>query len=98
MSKEEDYVQVPPDSSGKKVRTIKETIGGDEVHSEVHIGMLRTLADIPADKTVTKISFWEDASGNIKYIKYYDGAELLFTLEFSDAGTASAETWSVTRT
>lgn len=31
----EDYVQVTPDSTGKKLRTLKTIVGTDEVHSEV---------------------------------------------------------------
>lgn len=30
----EDFIQLLPDGSGKKTRTIKETIGPNEVHSE----------------------------------------------------------------
>jgi hypothetical protein len=31
----EGYVQAPPDGPGKKLRTIKDTVDGVEVHSEV---------------------------------------------------------------
>jgi len=59
---------------------------------------LKGITAPPSGKDITKIGFWEDANGDIKYIKFYDGAELLFTLTFSDAGASSAETWNVTRT
>jgi len=63
----------------------------------IHDAMRSGLAKAPEGKNVTKIGFWEDANGNIKYIKFYDDAELLFTLEFSNAGAAGSETWSITR-
>ena len=63
----------------------------------IHDAMRSGLAKAPEGKNVMKIGFWEDADGNIKYIKFYDGAELLFTLEFSNAGAADLETWSITR-
>lgn len=46
---------------------------------------------------ITKLGFWEDSNGNLKYIKAYDGETLLFTLTFSNAGAASSETWNMTR-
>ncbi len=49
------------------------------------------------DHKITKIGFWEDANSNIKYIKFYDGETLLFTLTFSDAGEATEETWNIAR-
>jgi len=36
----ESYIQVPPDSTGKKVRTLELTVGSNNVHQEVH-----TIAD-----------------------------------------------------
>lgn len=47
--------------------------------------------------SIKKISVWEDIDGNVKYIKYYDSqGNLLFTLEFSNAGEALTER-SITR-
>lgn len=63
----------------------------------IHDAMRSGLAKAPEGKNVTKIGFWEDANGDIKYIKFYDGAELLFTLEFSNTGAAASETWNITR-
>ena len=63
----------------------------------IHDAMRSGLAKVPEGKNVTKIGFWEDSDGNVKYIKFYDGAELLFTLEFSNAGAAGSETWNITR-
>jgi len=56
-----------------------------------------SITKIPVGKTVTKIGFWEDANGDVKYIKFYDGAEELYVLTFSNAGAASSETWNITR-
>jgi len=53
---------------------------------------------IPEGKQCTKIGFWEDSNGDIKYVKFYDGDELLFTLTFSNAGEAASETWNISRT
>lgn len=63
----------------------------------IHDAIRSDLANAPQGKKVTKIGFWEDADGNIKYIKFYDGEELLFTLSFSNAGEAAAETWNIVR-
>lgn len=52
---------------------------------------------VPEGKQVTKIGFWEDSGGNIKYIKFYDEAEELFVLTFSGAGSAPSETWNIIR-
>jgi hypothetical protein len=68
-----------------------------QAYKAIHDAIRSGLAKAPQGKTITKIGFWEDANGNIKYIKFYDGAELLFTLEFSNAGAATVETWSITR-
>jgi len=32
----ESYIQLPPDSTGKKIRTIAKTVKGVEVHEEIH--------------------------------------------------------------
>ncbi len=50
-----------------------------------------------AKKPITKIGYWLDAEDNVKYVKYYSGTELLFTLTYSNAGVATSETWNVTR-
>jgi len=50
-----------------------------------------------AGQEVTKIGFWEDTNGNTKYIKFQNGENVLYTLAFSNAGEAAAETWSITR-
>lgn len=68
-----------------------------QAYKAIHDAILSGLTKAPEGKTITKIGFWEDGDGNVKYIKFYDGAELLFTLEFSNAGTAASETWSITR-
>ncbi len=93
----EDYVQLPPDGAGKKMRTFKTNGAFGEVHEGVQRSLLRTLTDVPLDRDVDKIGFWEDASGNIKYIKFYDGETLVFTLTVSNAGASEAETWNITR-
>jgi len=68
-----------------------------EAYKVIHDAIRSGLADAPEGKNITKIGFWEDSNGDIKYIKFYDGAELLFTLEFSNAGSAPSETWNITR-
>jgi len=68
-----------------------------QAYKAIYDAIRSGLANAPQGKNVTKIGFWEDANGNIKYIKFYDGAEVLFTLTFSNAGAAGAETWSITR-
>ena len=63
----------------------------------IHDAILSTLTSAPIGKKISKIGFWEDANGNIKYIKFYEGNDLLFTLTFSNAGEAASETWNITR-
>jgi len=68
-----------------------------EAYKAIHDAIRSGLANAPEGKSITKIGFWEDANGDIKYIKFYAGAELLFTLEFSNAEEAASETWNITR-
>ena len=68
-----------------------------QAYNAIHDAIRSGLASAPEGKKVTKIGFWEDADSNIKYIKFYDGEELLFTLTLSDAGAAGSETWNITR-
>ena len=52
----------------------------------------------PKGQKITKLGFWNDSSGNLKYVKAYEGEEELFVLTFSNAGAASEETWNMERT
>lgn len=64
---------------------------------ELIVKQIGAITDAPSNQTITKLGFWEDADGKMKYIKYYSGETLLFTLTFSDAGEAASETWNITR-
>jgi len=68
-----------------------------EAFKAIHDAIRSGLTAAPEGKNVTRVGFWEDAGGNLKYIKFYDGLTLLFTLEFSNAGAAASETWNITR-
>jgi len=68
-----------------------------EAYKAIHDAIRSSLAGAPEGKNITKIGFWEDSNGNIKYVRFYEGEELLFTLEFSNAGEATSETWNITR-
>jgi len=68
-----------------------------DAYRAIHDAILSALSAPPQGKKVTKIGFWEDADGNIRYVKFYESAELLFTLTFSNAGEAASETWNLTR-
>jgi len=85
------YANTAKDGSGTSYVPIVDLDG----HLQVDI--LSSITRVPSGKSVSKIGFWEDSDGNIKYIKFYDGTDVIFTLEFSNAGTASSETWSITR-
>ena len=61
------------------------------------MALLSSLTSAPEGKKVTKIGFWEDADGNVKYMKFYDGEEELFVLTVSNAGEATEETWNIAR-
>jgi len=54
------------------------------------------ITGLTPEQHVTKIEFGEDADGNVREIKFYDGTDLLFTLTFSNAG-AVVSTWSIAR-
>ena len=64
----EDFVQVQPDSTGKKLRTIKRTVGSNDVHEEfvqvagagVTGGKYLTPTALSANGTAT---IWTPASG-----------------------------------
>lgn len=54
----------------------------EQAYKAIHDAILSSLAAVPQGKSVTKLAFTY-TGGNIETIKYYDGAELLFTLTFS---------------
>lgn len=56
-----------------------------------------TITRPPKGTKITRWDFWEDATGNIRYMKALDGNKPLFTLEFNDAGAATTVTWSIIR-
>lgn len=72
----EDYIRLPPDSTGKRVRALKRAIGGVEVFSEVFAleglgGRVVTPSRDEMDRRlVTEISY--DAQGNIASVKVTD--------------------------
>jgi hypothetical protein len=68
----------------------------DKAFKRIHDAIRSGLVSPPDGKAVTKIEFGEDADGNIREIKFYDGTELLFTLTFSNAGPV-VSTWNITR-
>ena len=78
----EDIVQIPPDGAGKKLRAIKKTVGSNEVYEEVQHSLTRGLTQVPPDKEVDKVEYTWDVNENLETAKFYDGAELLFTLTF----------------
>lgn len=69
----------------------------DKAYKAIHDAIRSLITSAPEGKKITKIGFWEDADGNIRYIRFYDGETLLFTLAFSNAGEAASETWSISR-
>jgi len=69
-----------------------------KAYKAVHDAIRSGLTSAPEGKDVRKMGFWEDSEGNVRYIKFYDGeGVLLFTIEFSNAGEATSETWNITR-
>lgn len=68
-----------------------------EAYEAIH-SALRTIMAPRKGEKITKLGFWEDVNGDLKYIKAYDGETVIFTLEFSNAGEATEETWNITRT
>jgi len=74
----EDFVQLPVDGTGKKMRTIKKTVGANEVHEEVQKQFDGRLTY--SDVDTTKVIIGRDAEGYINLLSYYNGSTLLFTL------------------
>jgi hypothetical protein len=68
-----------------------------KAYEMLHNALISGIVAAPEGHKVTKLGFWEDGNGNLRYIKAYDGELLLFTLEFSNASEAGSETWSIIR-
>ena len=76
-------------------RSIRALTDADVVTvQDLHSG----LTDSPVGRKVTRIGFWEDVNSDTRYMKYYDGNDLLFTVTFGNAQEVLSETWSMTRT
>jgi hypothetical protein len=52
-----------------------------EAYKAIH-SALSSLACPPPGKKITGMQFTWDATGNVETVKFYDNAELLFTLTF----------------
>ncbi len=65
---------------------------------KIRSALLSEFLRAPLGHMITKLGFWEDSNGNLKYVKVYDGETLLFTIEFSNAEAAESETWNMSRT
>jgi len=92
----ESYIQLPPDSTGKRVRAIERTVDKNVVFEEVQQSLLRNITDVPPDKTVTKINFSYDADGDVTTIEFLENSTVLFTLTFNY--DAEKKITSITRT
>jgi hypothetical protein len=72
----EDYIQAPPDSTGKKLRTRKNIVNGNEVHSEVmviedgngNIIRMNTIENMSVRSNPTTKEIYYKADGSIDYI------------------------------
>lgn len=85
MAGAESHVRVPADSTGKKMRTVKELIGADEVHNE---------GVVVADPTTTSQMLAVDAAGKIgiSASALPTGAATEATLATVDADTGAIKT------
>ena len=94
--------------TSKWERMTQPLLNTDEVNVDVDLGPTEVLLSAlksrlsilnapPDGKNITKISFWEDAEGNTKYIKYYSNDDNIYSLTFSDAGASNQETYNITR-
>ena len=77
----------------KQSSTSNVTVVGDQV------GLLKDSITNPlGGQKVTRIGVWEDVNGDTRYMKYYNGNDLLFTVTFDNAQESLSETWSMMRT
>ena len=74
----EEYIQLPADSTGKKVRAIKRTVGSNDVYEEITKTFGGSL--IYTDTDLTKIVITRDAEGFITKLEYYAGVTKKLTL------------------
>lgn len=93
----DDFVRLPQDGSGKRIRAIQQTVGGLPVFEEVQHTRDRGIAEIPVDKHVTRIEVGVDSLGNVGRIRTYQGSELLYTLSVTGTGEIVSTT-DITRT
>lgn len=62
------------------------TVVGDEVGLAKDASVLSGLTDVTSGHKATKVEFTWNGDGTVNTIKYYDGADLLFTLTFAYSG------------
>jgi hypothetical protein len=72
----EDYIQLPPDGTGKRLRALRRTVSGVEVYSEVFAlegfgGRITTPSRDEMDRRFT-YDITYDAQGNIASVKVTD--------------------------
>lgn len=58
----EDYIQLPPNSTGSKVRSFKVTVGANEVHSQAH-----TPVDIAGNEIGNYSAVTDEVSSSLLY-------------------------------
>lgn len=72
----------------------------DKLREDIEQVMKRMggLLWVPKGRKLTRLDFYEDVNGNVRYIMMWDGTLKIGRWELDDAGAAPAITWSMIRT
>jgi hypothetical protein len=96
----ESYIQVAPDSTGKKMRTQNRTIDSNDVHEEVIIerGFLldQKIDDVNGDGTVVYMGWAEPGSAtsaSVWQIRREKVSGTVRSVRFADSSTLFVKVW-----